>query len=179
VRAVEEQAARIGEFEVAVIPGILQTADYAEAAIRASAPAVPLEDARARAVQRSHRFEAAAGRRIRIVIGEAALKRPVGGVDVLVGQLRHLLDLTALQPSLELRVLPSRADDGHPALVGAFSLYDRAVFLESLLGGTVLDRPERILPYTYAWDHAVQQAADPIASRRMILETRRRLVARR
>lgn len=176
--AVEAAAGVVRAWHPSLIPGILQTETYAAAAIRASAPSLPLDQVRALAVERSRRLDAHTGREVRVIIGESALRRPVAGPHVLAQQLRHLLALMALRPFLDVRVMPTRADDGHPALVGEFSIYDRAVYLESLFGGTVLDLPERTLPYTYAWDHAQRQAADRVRSRRIILETRRRLEAR-
>lgn len=180
---VETAADTIRAWHPALIPGILQTEAYAAAAIRGSAPALTDDMVESLAWARTRRIDTlgrAPGRRARIVIGEAALHRPVGGPQALAEQLRHLLDVAALRPSLDLRVLPAKRDE-HPALAGAFSLYEgdrRSVFVETLMGGVVIDRPERALVYRDACDHAEDQAADPAASLRIIQRARKRLAAR-
>lgn len=110
VRAVEEAATRVGEFQVAVIPGILQTAEYArslmtmpaglrswdadDAAIEATV------DGRLRRQEILHR----PGKRIQVMLGEGALRTLVAPPGVLAGQLGKLLSVAQL-PSVELGVI--------------------------------------------------------------------------
>jgi hypothetical protein len=120
--ALEDDAATIEEWSPQLIPGLLQTDDYARAVIRASLPGDEV------AVQR--RVQARSARRTLLgrtdppapaftaIIDEAALRRPIGGPDVIRGQLRALLDVTR-RPNVTLRVLPYAAG-ANPGLDGPF-----------------------------------------------------------
>ncbi|GAA4625495.1 helix-turn-helix transcriptional regulator [Actinoallomurus vinaceus] len=120
--ALEDDAATIEEWSPQLIPGLLQTDDYARAVIRASLPGDET------VVQR--RVQARSARRILLgrtdrpaptftaIIDEAALRRPIGGPEVMRSQLRVLLD-AARRPNVSLRVLPYTAG-AHPGLDGPF-----------------------------------------------------------
>lgn len=178
--ALEAAADHIHGWHPTLMPGMLQTADYARAAIRASAPALPPHDVEKRATGRTVRIDTlgrAAGRTARFVIGEAVLTQPVGGPATLAEQLDHLMTLLALRPSLEVRVLPR--GEAHPGLNGAFTVYKsrpgRSVFVENLAGGTVVNRLESAVSFIHASDNVGERAASPGDSLRMIEAARRRL----
>ncbi|MFJ3088937.1 DUF5753 domain-containing protein [Streptomyces sp. NPDC086838] len=178
--ALEETADHIHGWHPTLMPGMLQTADYARAAITASAPALAPETVEERATARTVRIDTlgrSAGRTARFVIGEDVLTQPVGGPATLAAQLDHLMNLIALRPSLEVRVLPR--GEAHPGLAGAFTVYrsrpGRRVFVENLAGTTVLNRPEHVASFIHASDHVGERAATPAASLRMIEAARMRL----
>ncbi|WP_411088324.1 DUF5753 domain-containing protein [Streptomyces sp. 061-3] len=181
--AIETAADTIQGWHPTLIPGMLQSAAYARAAIAASAPALPPHDVAAITEARLKRIDTlgqSAGHRARFVIAEEVLDKTVGGPAVLAEQLAHLLDVLALRPSMELRVLPTGS--GAPAsLAGAFTMYTaagrRSVFIETLMGGTILDRPERTLVYAHACDHMEERAASPEASLNLIDAARSRCEA--
>ncbi len=123
----EAAAHHIHGWHPTLMPGMLQTADYARAAIRASAPALPPYDVEKRATGRTVRIDTlgrAAGRTARFVIGEAVLRQPVGGPATHAAQLDHLMTLLALRPTLDVRVLPQ--GEAHPGLYGPFTVYQGA-----------------------------------------------------
>lgn len=178
--ALEAAADHIHGWHPTLMPGMLQTADYARAAIRASAPALPPHDVEKRATGRTVRIDnlgRAAGRTARFVIGESVLTQPVGGPATLAAQLDHLMTLLALRPSLEVRVLPR--GEGHPGLAGAFTVYKarpgHSVLVENLAGTSVINRPESALSFIHACDHVEERAASPMDSLRIIEAARRRL----
>ncbi|MGW5273625.1 DUF5753 domain-containing protein [Streptomyces sp. NPDC004044] len=180
---IETAADTIQGWHPTLIPGMLQSAAYARAAIVTSAPALPPHDVEAIAAARLTRVDTlgqSAGHRARFVIAEEVLSKPVGGPSVLAGQLAHLLDLVALRPSLKVRVLPVN-DGTHAGLAGEFTMYTaagrRSVFIETLMGGTILDRPERTLVYAHACDHLEERAASPAASLELIDAARSRVAA--
>ncbi|MFF4248621.1 DUF5753 domain-containing protein [Streptomyces sp. NPDC001822] len=180
--ALEAEADTITGWHPTLMPGMLQSADYARAAITASAPALAPEDVDERANGRTARIDAlgrAAGRTARFVIGEDVLALPVGGPATLAAQLDHLLTLVALRPSLEVRVLPR--GDAHPGLNGAFTIYrsrpGRSVFVENLASTTVLNRPEHLTAFIHAGDHVEQRAASPAESLQMIRAARTRVAS--
>lgn len=177
---IETAADHIQGWHPTLMPGMLQTAAYARAAITASAPALAPEDADERAAARTVRIDTlgrAAGRTARFVIGEDVLTQPVGGPATLAAQLDHLMNLIALRPSLEVRILPR--GEAHPGLAGAFTMYrarpGRSVLVENLAGTTVLNRSEHVASFVHASDHVGERAADPAASLRMIEAARMRL----
>ncbi|MBD3544464.1 DUF5753 domain-containing protein [Streptomyces sp. JV180] len=176
----EAAAHHIHGWHPTLMPGMLQTADYARAAIRASAPALPPHDVEKRATGRTVRIDTlgrAAGRTARFVIGEAVLRQPVGGLATLAAQLDHLMTLLALRPTLDVRVLPQ--GEAHPGLYGPFTVYQgrpgRTVFIEHLAGTAVINTPERALSFIHASDNVGERAASPVDSLRMIEAARKRL----
>jgi hypothetical protein len=110
LRAIEEQAERIGEFEVAVIPGILQTADYVRelvslpTGLRAwgtdSAGIEAMVDGRLRRQEVIHD----PAKRIQVVLGEGALRTLLVPPEILAAQLGKLLSVMRL-PTVELGVI--------------------------------------------------------------------------
>lgn len=166
VRAVEERSARIGEFEVAVIPGLLQTAAYCREVV--SLPgglrAWGMDDAgiAAKISGRLRRQEILhdPAKRIQMVLGEAALRTRIVPPAVLAGQLAKLLSLLRL-PALELGVIPFGQQV--PAYtLGGFRVYDDdMITVESIAGErdfTADQEPEAVAAFLEAFE-ALRQAA--------------------
>lgn len=110
VRRVEEQATRIGEFQVALIPGLLQTAEYARelmslpSGVRTWDDDEGALDAAVNARLRRQEILHDPGKRVQIILGEGALRTRVVPPEILAGQLGKLLSVLRL-PSLELGVI--------------------------------------------------------------------------
>jgi transcriptional regulator with XRE-family HTH domain len=166
VRAVEERSARIGEFEVAVIPGLLQTADYCREVV--SVPgglrAWGVDDAgiAAKVNARLRRQEILhdPARRIQMVLGEAALRTRIVPPAVLASQLSKLLSLLRL-PAVELGVIPFGQQV--PAYtLGGFRVYDEdMITVESIAGEkdfTADQEPEAVAAFLEAFE-ALREAA--------------------
>ncbi|MFF3617718.1 DUF5753 domain-containing protein [Streptomyces sp. NPDC002467] len=177
-----ESAARyIQSWQPLLIPGMLQTYQYAVSAIKATTPALPIEEVAERADLRMRRIDSlgyAADRRAWFIIGEQALRSPLGGEAVLLEQLEHLLNVASLRPSVTLQVLPA-TEAMHPGLAGGFTMYQltgqRAVFTETLAGSVISTRPDDIAVYTAAYDHLQANALGPAASLELIDTARREL----
>lgn len=177
VRAVEERSARIGEFEVAVIPGLLQTADYCREVV--SVPgglrAWGIDDAgiTAKVNARLRRQEILhdPARRIQMVLGEAALRTRVVPPAVLAGQLGKLLSLLRL-PAVELGVIPFSQQV--PAYtLGGFRVYDEdMITVESIAGEkdfTTDQEPEAVAAFLEAFE-ALRQAASTGAEAEVLIQ---------
>ncbi|WP_295141773.1 MULTISPECIES: helix-turn-helix transcriptional regulator [unclassified Saccharopolyspora] len=124
----EGEAAREFNYEQLVIPGLLQTRDYAEALTEASR-SVAAQDRRAVAelrLERQRRLHDSAPLRLDAVIEESALRRPVGGVEILRGQLAHLVKVATL-PHVRIQVLPTSAG-AHSGMDGKFIVLEFASF---------------------------------------------------
>ncbi|WP_308440817.1 helix-turn-helix domain-containing protein [Sphaerimonospora thailandensis] len=151
----EEAATRIRTYEVQFVPGLLQTKEYARAVITAGAVgAVPEEIARRvdLRLERQRILDGEDSPLFWAVIDEAALRRPIGGVDVMRGQIQHLIDLMN-QPNVTIQVIPF-SYGGHAAEGGAFSILRFAdpelpdiVYVEQLASALYLDKREELDRY--------------------------------
>jgi Domain of unknown function (DUF5753)/Helix-turn-helix domain len=147
----EAAAALIRTYEGQLIPGLLQTDDYMRALVRGA----HLEDS-GEVLGRRVRLRMARQMlltreqppRLWAVVDEAALRRPVGGREVMRGQLERLLEASKL-PNVTLQILPFDAG-AHPAMGSSFSVLrfpeqelPDVVYLEHLTNAVYLDkRPE-------------------------------------
>ncbi|MGH3813790.1 MAG: helix-turn-helix domain-containing protein [Pseudonocardiaceae bacterium] len=148
----ENKALTIDEFEPTLVPGLLQTTDYARALIRGAGTIPPdeIEDRVAARLGRQGVFGREHPARFTFFVHEFALRLPVGGPAVMVEQLQHLLR-KATRPYLTLRVVPA-ALGGHAAINGSFRLMEFAefrpvVYLESETASVFLEKPEEIAAY--------------------------------
>ena len=121
--AFEGEASSLLNYECLYIPGLLQTEDYALAALSRGMPNATKEEI-ARQVQARMSRQAVLTRepplRLWAIVDEAALHRPVGGVKVMTDQLEHLAASAEL-PQVTLQALPY-AVGGHPGMPGSFAL---------------------------------------------------------
>jgi Predicted transcriptional regulators len=167
--ALEAEANYIRAFQPILVPGLLQTAGYARAVTRAN-PAIIGEDLLDQLVKVRSERQALLDRdnptRFWGIIGEAALRTPVGGPEVMAAQLDHLIDLS-MRPNVALQVLPFAAGE-HAGLSGPFLLMNfplprasQVVFLENLTSSLYLEKPEEIVGYTMAFDALRSSALEP------------------
>jgi transcriptional regulator with XRE-family HTH domain len=174
VRAVEEQSARIGEFEVAVIPGILQTADYAREVLSVSSGprAWGSDDAEVedKIAGRLRRQEILYGRdkRVQVVLSEAALRVLVTTPETMAGQLDKLLAASRL-PAVELGVIGF--GQRIPAYsIGGFRVYDDdLIVVESISGEDEITDPAKVAVYLGAFG-ALRDAASTGADAEALIQ---------
>lgn len=171
--ALEAEACLIRNFELVLIPGLLQTGDYARALFLANArPDSPEEINRVVQIrlERQRRLrDRLAGPRLEAVLDESVLRRPIGGAGVMRGQLEHLAAM-AEQPNVTLQVLPYSAG-AHEAVNGAFHLLEfpdpstpKVVYLDTLTGGIHLETTAEIGRYGVAFRKLRERALNPVES---------------
>lgn len=117
----ETDARELLAYSPLVLHGLLQTEDYARLVIRATMPDPAAERIDRLVDLRRQRQERLAGQNslaASFVLDEGALRRSIGGREVMGAQLRHLLDL-AEQPNVTIQTLPF-AKGAHASLDGAF-----------------------------------------------------------
>jgi len=117
------RAWKLETFQNAVVPDLLQTADYAREILKAWDPASGrerVERVLGTRMARQHRLSGDGAVRLCAVVSEAVLRQAIGGPDAMGAQLRHLLERAAL-PNVELRVITASAG-AHPGLVGPFTI---------------------------------------------------------
>jgi transcriptional regulator with XRE-family HTH domain len=156
----ESVARLIRTYEGQFIPGLLQTEDYMRAVIVGARLDDPSDEVDRRIRLRLARqtlLTRHGAPRLWAVVDEAALRRPVGGRNVMRGQLEHLIDATKL-PNVTLQVLPFGAG-AHPAMVGAFSVLrfaDRelpdVVYIEHLTSALYLNKRDEVDQYLHVME---------------------------
>lgn len=171
---IERVATRITTVSPLLVPGLLQTADYARA-IMVAADVGPL-NIDVRVAVRIGRREAITRdqpAQLRAVIGEWVLSHVIGGPEVMASQLRTITSLTE-RPNVDLRILPTRSD-WHPALEGPFSLAEFAdrtpvVHIENRRSGQFFHEPDDVAVYQVAADRVVAAALSPEDSLTLIAD---------
>jgi hypothetical protein len=119
----EQNATRIVEVAPLLVPGLLQISDYVHAIMTDAG--VPSGEIAARVTSRLGRREAidkAKPAELLVLLGQGALNQDVGGKDVTVAQLRHLLKM-AKRPNISIRIVPDHSG-WHPGLEDAFALIE-------------------------------------------------------
>ncbi|MGC9667483.1 helix-turn-helix domain-containing protein [Planosporangium sp. 12N6] len=175
----EEDASRILTYEVQFVPGLLQTEDYARAIVSHGRPELAGQDVERRVALRMQRQKVLArpgAPRVWAVIDESVLHRPIGGRNVMLAQLDHLLELTR-QPQVTLQVVPYRLS-GYAA-EGPFTMLRFAerelpdlVYIEHLTGAFYLDKASEIEVYSRVFDRLTVDAETPAETRQLLLKAR-------
>jgi hypothetical protein len=151
----EAAATLIRTYEVQFVPGLLQTDDYARAVILLGYADADTEEVNRRVRLRMARKQLLTRPdppQLWAVIDEAALRRPVGGLDVMRNQLEALKVASGL-PNVRLQVIPFLAG-GHAAAGGAFTILrfpgedlPDVVYIEHLTSALYLDKREDVDHY--------------------------------
>ncbi|HWD46612.1 MAG TPA: helix-turn-helix transcriptional regulator [Actinomycetota bacterium] len=165
----EAAAALIRTYEGQFVPGLLQTDDYMRAVVQGAHLEDSSEEVGRRVRLRMARQTVLTSDqppRLWAVVDEAALRRPVGGREVMRGQLERLVEATKL-PNMTLQVLPFDAG-AHPAMVGSFSILrfpeqelPDVVYLEHLTSAIYLNKPEEVDQYLHVMESICVRAAPP------------------
>lgn len=174
----EATATSIIDVSPMLVTGLLQTTPYIRAIM--SGGGVPRDEIETRIAVRIGRRETIGDRSIRLValLGETALRQEVGGRQVMVDQLRRLLDMSK-RSNVDLRIIPFAAG-WYPALEGPFTLIESAqeapvVHLENRRSGLFLHEPEDIETYRVAVDAVLEVAMSPADSSGLIAEVIREM----
>ena len=121
---IEAEAESVWNWEPQVVPGLLQTEDYARAVMlgwRSMFPLQPREiDRRIEARQLRQRvLERDPPLRLSFILDESVLHRKLGDKSMMRRQLEHIIEVSRM-PHVTVRVLPLNGDH-HPVLTGAFT----------------------------------------------------------
>lgn len=160
----EEKATRIQVFTSSLVPGILQTEDYARALFQVSQPGASDEKINAVVDIRMRRKRVFAKEDppfFWAIIDEAALRRPIGGRKCMREQVRQLIK-PPTAPQVTIQVLPFD-QGGHPLLGGSLTLLTLGngttiSYVESFASGETVELPRRVLALTQKFDLARSKA---------------------
>jgi transcriptional regulator with XRE-family HTH domain len=172
----EAEASEIRTYEHQLIPGLLQTEDYARAIIRAFRPSDPDEEIDRRVkvrMERQSRLSSDPALSLWVVLDEAVLRRPVSGPEAMRRQLQRLIEM-ADRPGITLQVLPFSAGE-HPGMTSSFVILrfpepsdPDVVYVENFTSGLYVEEQEEIDRYTLICSHLGAMALSPRESVRLI-----------
>ena len=175
----EAEAIAISDFQSSVVPGLLQTADYARAGHQGAMPRLSPEEIERRIeakLTRQNLLTQADPPTFQAVLDEAVLHRVVGGPRVMGVQLERLIEATRL-PNVTIQVIPFTLG-AHPGVESNFNILEMptptpgVVFVEGLVGSIYLERPDELKRYQQIFERLQTIAFSPKDTIRVIAKVR-------
>ena len=169
-----ERAVSIGQYAAHLVPGLLQTEEYARAVLSVGttlSSEEQLEERLTARMGRQERLRSADRPQLWVVLDEAVLRRPVGGRAVMCEQLERLLEVAA-EPHITLQVLPF--DQGaHDAMGGSLTILalpggSEVAYTEGAHYGQLIEEPSEIERFALTYDRLRAAALPPLMSLDMI-----------
>ncbi|MGW4107997.1 helix-turn-helix domain-containing protein [Streptomyces sp. NPDC004976] len=169
-----ERAVAIRQYASHVVPGLLQTEDYARAVLKVGRTLSGEEQLAERVALRMGRQERLNGPdrpELWVVLDEAVLRRPVGGLPVTRDQLSRLLD-SASESHITVQVLPF--DQGEHEVMGGsltvLTLLDgsEVAYTEGAHYGQLIEEPDEVRSLALTYDRLRAAALPPLMSLDMI-----------
>ncbi|QNP73326.1 helix-turn-helix domain-containing protein [Streptomyces roseirectus] len=182
--SLEGAASLIRQYEPHFVPGLLQTEDYARGVLTSGAIGRTRPEDIDRLVALRMRRQDLLTRpdapRVWAVMDETALRRAVGGPEVMRAQIDRLLDATKL-PNVVLQIAPF-ANGPHPGTYGPFVLFRFAmpelpdmVYSEYLTGAVYLDAREEVATHLEVMDRMAAQSATAHRTKEILRDLRKEL----
>jgi hypothetical protein len=172
----EEAAQLIRDYQIQFVPGLLQTEEYARAVILQGSPGLGPEEVERRVQLRMGRQKLLTREnppRFWAIVDEAALRRPMGGREVHLGQLERLICAVS-EPNITLQVMPFRYG-GHAAEGGAYTIMrfpetdlPDIVYMEYLTGAHYIDKPDEVERYAAVMERLSVAATSPDRTREIL-----------
>ncbi|WP_233606296.1 helix-turn-helix transcriptional regulator [Micromonospora sp. Llam0] len=179
----EESCRCLRWYEAELVPGLLQTEDYARTLIEADNPGMEPREIDRRVKLRIARqallTRPVAAPELRMVLNESILRRPVGGQEVMSAQLERLVTVSEM-PNVALRVLPFAVGMHAGIMSGPFAVLEfptngngqatepPTVYVDGFTGALFLDKPHEIDRYEGAFSNIWDASPDERASRQAI-----------
>ncbi|MGW3959219.1 helix-turn-helix domain-containing protein [Amycolatopsis sp. NPDC005003] len=171
----EEHAAAISVFQGNVVPGLLQTGDYARSLAigMGNQPDPDKLDEHIFARLSRQAILTRPRVRFRFFVHEFALRLPVGSPSVMIDQFRQILRIAA-QPNATVRILPASLG-GHPASAGHFQMmesdsYQPVICIESEVASLYLEERREIAAYRRVLRGLESSALSEADSREFIVD---------
>lgn len=181
----EAEARSALSWEPLIVPGLLQTGDYAREVTNGyleRIDPVPPSETQRRVAARLVRQQVLTRDnplRFSAVLDQSVLYRRFGNRHVMRSQIRQLLELSE-RHNISLRILP--LDGRHPIGTGAFVLlqfgevndvtYQDVVYIENLTGGRYVEEEDEVFRYKRSFDRLTDLALDEQKSREMLTAAR-------
>jgi transcriptional regulator with XRE-family HTH domain len=171
----EARATALRWYESLVVPGLLQTPDYAHAVLRTRVGASDeqIDEMVTARIERQTVLERDYPPTLWVVLDEGVLRRPVGGPTVIAGQLRHMLGM-AQRPNIVIQVIPATAG-AHEGLRGPFMIADFAdapsvAWQDAAVFGQLIEAADGIASLMVMWDTLKSEALPRSASQALMEE---------
>ncbi|MDQ0684455.1 MULTISPECIES: helix-turn-helix transcriptional regulator [Streptomyces] len=175
----ETDAASLRVYDPQVVPGLLQTRQYAEALISGALPETAQTEIDKRVQVRVRRQERVSSGenplRLWSVMDESALRRVVGGRELMRDQLEHLVEQSQL-PHVTVQVIPFEMG-AHPGLNGQYAILEfpdtadsSVVYIEGVTSDLYLEKPNDVQKYSVMYEHLRAQALNVEQSRQFIAD---------
>jgi transcriptional regulator with XRE-family HTH domain len=178
----ENVASEISDYHSLVFPGLLQTADYADAVLRVWFPNYTVSKRKQEVdlrLKRQRILVKDPPPRFSVVLDEAVLHRAVGGDLVMRAQLEHVVEIVA-ESTITVQIIPF-STGAHLGMTSSFTLLDFAdrkspsiVYLEEAVNQVYVDRPDDVEHYRQIHSTLCHVALRPAESMRFIHEASRR-----
>jgi predicted XRE-type DNA-binding protein len=178
----ESAATAVRNFELAVVPGLLQTEDYTRAVMSAAWPESPAEAERRVQLRIARQACLTEDPPLSFwaVIDEGALHRHTGGRATIKAQLDHLVEMSR-RPNITVQVVPY-GEGWHPGTLGSFSIlefpdevHSPVAYVETVAGDAYLEREDEIRRVTLTYTHLHAAALSASKSRELIAAIAREL----
>jgi transcriptional regulator with XRE-family HTH domain len=176
--SIEREASTLRSWEWAVVPGLLQTGEYARAMLRGVLPDDSDEEIEQQVSARLRRQDILRRQdppMLWAIMDEGALRRQVGNAEIMRGQFAHLVAMTQC-PKVKVLVVPATAG-AHVGLAGAFVIAGfrdtpEMVYLDTAAQGQMADHPDIVKACAQVFDTLRAEALPPRASLELITEVR-------
>jgi transcriptional regulator with XRE-family HTH domain len=172
----ETAATSIDVYMALLVPALLQTPDYARAVIAAVRPDLPRSELDRRVELRLRRQDLLGQERpprMRVLLDDTVLRRPVGGPAVMAAQRRRLL-ADADRPAVTIQVLEAGAG-AHAGMDGPFTIFGfpapaerDVVALDSAADALYLEDAEDVARYRRVFELLLPAARSPEESAAII-----------
>ena len=165
----ESDAAKIVTYQCELVPGLLQTEAYARQVIRAMNPTESAEEVERRVALRMDRqqiLDRPEPPQLWAIIGEAVIRRPVGGNQNMTEQLNHLAAMAEERPNITIQVLPFSAG-AHAAMGASFSILSfndipgSVAYSEATTSSIYSERPQEIARHEDAFHRLMASSVQP------------------
>lgn len=186
----EDSASQLSWYTSELVPGLLQTKDYARILVRATLPDASDDEIERRVQVRLARqallTRITAAPTVKVAFNEAVLRRTIGGEEVMVGQLERLMEVTNY-PNVSIRVVPFEAGLHAGILSGPFVMMrfpttgdgretePSTVYKDGFTGALYLDKPEEVSRYDAAFGAIWTLASNEARSMSLLHEAAREL----
>ncbi|MFB8279561.1 helix-turn-helix domain-containing protein [Nocardia colli] len=179
----ESAASVLTMYQSDLVPGLLQTADYARILATIASPD-DTEDERERRIEMKMRRQTLVTRKtkpasLNVVLAETVLRRVVGDPSVMAAQLRHLAN-SSTEPNITIHVLPFSAGMPTGELIATFVILDFAtgtrdepaeptlVYAENYTGDMYSEKVGIVQRYTEAYERMQRASLDEVSSRDLL-----------
>jgi transcriptional regulator with XRE-family HTH domain len=165
----EAHATTLRTFELVAVPGLLQTEDYARVMLRTHVLATDdeVDEMVAARIDRQVILTRDKPPMLWVLLDEGVLRRPVGGGEVMAGQLRHLIECAA-RPNIVIQVIPASVG-AHQGMSGTFVIADFAdapsvAYQDTAARGQILEDSDDLGAISVLWDTLHSEALPRSAS---------------